>query len=83
VQPIPRTGRASLRRLKGNKLCDLNNEERQLLCDVIDCHLEGIHAGRDHVIEDRTIESPEVLLDLTASFDQDERVLRSAKEKLC
>jgi hypothetical protein len=64
-------------------LCDLSGEEQEVLREVIDCELEGIQDARTSTAEDRTIESPERLLDLMSGLDNKAKTLVGIRERLC
>lgn len=60
----------------------LNRQERNLLADVIDLHVEGILLAKVETTEDPTVDTAERLLDLMASYDEDYRTLDKVKGKL-
>lgn len=56
--------------------------DRQLLGDVIDWWLEGNKDAKNLTIEDVTVETPEQLLTLMASYDEDTARLQRIREQL-
>jgi hypothetical protein len=57
-------------------------DEAQLLIAVIDNWLEGLPAAEDATIQDHTIGSPEELLELVGSYEEQKQLLERFKKRL-
>jgi len=60
----------------------ISDEEAELVGMILDWWIEGYDDAKQQTIEDRTIETPEELLGLMATYDVDKKVAEQLQSRL-
>jgi len=67
----------------GREMISVEIEDVSLILNVIDTYMEGLKEAKSASIEDdRTLDTPEKLLDSMASYDEDMAVLTRLKAQI-
>ena len=59
------------RLVRGFFVFAVDEEDRRLLAEALECHVEGLKSARAEVEQDRTLETPEQLATAARSVDDD------------
>ena len=59
------------RLVRGFFVFAVDEEDRRLLAEALECHVEGLKTARVEVEQDRTLETPEQLATAARSVDDD------------